>query len=76
MEAVVSEGTQDNCLLPMFNGLCEWFSGTLKKMLKRMAAEQLKGWPKFIVPLLFAYHEALQMSLGFSSFELVYDRAV
>ena len=61
---------------PMTNGMCERFNGTLKKMLKRMAAEQPKEWPRFISPLLFAYREAPQSSLKFSPFELVYGRAV
>ncbi|XP_076043783.1 uncharacterized protein LOC143026884 [Oratosquilla oratoria] len=60
----------------MCNGLRERFNGTLKKMLKRMAAEQPKEWSRFIAPLLFAYHEVPQASLQFSSFELVYGRSV
>ncbi|XP_042863191.1 uncharacterized protein LOC122247720 [Penaeus japonicus] len=30
---------------PEGNGLCERFNGTLKKMLKRMAADQPREWP-------------------------------
>ena len=59
---------------PQCNGLCERFNGTLKKMLRRMAAEQPKEWPRFVAPLLFAYREAPQQSLKFSPFELVYGR--
>ncbi|XP_063847238.1 uncharacterized protein LOC135092552 [Scylla paramamosain] len=61
---------------PMGNGLCERFNGTLKKMLKRLAAEQPKEWPRFVAPLLFAYREAPQSTLKFSPFELLYGRAV
>ncbi|XP_070000911.1 uncharacterized protein [Penaeus vannamei] len=61
---------------PMCNGLCERFNGTLKKMLKRMAAEQPKEWPRYLAPLLFAYREVPQSSLKFSPFELVYGRTV
>ena len=61
---------------PMSNGLCERFNGTLKKMLKRMTAEQPKEWPRFIAPLLFAYREAPQSSTRFSPFEMVYGRCV
>ncbi len=61
---------------PMCNGLCERFNGTLKKMLKRLAAEQPKEWPRFVAPLLFAYREAPQSTLKFSPFELLYGRAV
>ncbi|XP_076031045.1 uncharacterized protein LOC143019237 [Oratosquilla oratoria] len=61
---------------PMCNGLCERFNGNPKKMLKRMAAEQPKEWPRFIAPLLFAYREVPQASLQLSPFELVYGRSV
>ncbi|XP_069970994.1 uncharacterized protein [Penaeus vannamei] len=61
---------------PMCNGLCERFNGTLKKRLKRMAAEQPKEWPRYLAPLLFAYREVPQSSLKFSPFELVYGRTV
>ena len=57
---------------PICNGLVERFNQTLKKMLKRMCAEQPRDWDKYIDPLLFAYREAPQESLGFSPFELLY----
>lgn len=60
----------------MGNGLCERFNGTLKKMLKSMAAEQPKEWPRYLAPLLFAYREAPQSSTRFSPFELMYGRSV
>ena len=60
---------------PMCNGLCERFKDTLKKMLKRMAAEQPKEWPRFIALLLFAYRK-VHASIQFSPFELVYGRSV
>ena len=44
-------------------------------MLKRMAAEQPKEWPRFIALLLFAYRK-VQASIQFSPFELVYGRSV
>ena len=37
-----------------------------------MCAERPKDWDKYIDPLLFAYREAPQESLGFSPFELQY----
>ncbi|XP_076031117.1 uncharacterized protein LOC143019364 [Oratosquilla oratoria] len=61
---------------PQCNGLCERFNGTLKKMLRRMASEQPKEWPRFVAPLLFAYREAPQSSLKHSPFELIYGRQV
>ena len=45
-------------------------------MLKRLAAEQPKEWPRYIAPLLFVYREAPQSSLKFSPFELPYGSAV
>ena len=57
---------------PICNGLVEWFNQTIKKMLMRMCAERPKDWDKYIDPLLFAYREAPQESLGFSPFELLY----
>ncbi|XP_077508305.1 uncharacterized protein LOC144119604 [Amblyomma americanum] len=61
---------------PMANGLVEKMNGTLKKMLRRMCAEQPKDWDRFIEPLLFAYREVAQASTGFSPFELLYGRNV
>lgn len=57
---------------PMTNGLCERFNGTIKRMLKRVAAERPRDWDRYLVPLLFAFREVPQESLGFSPFELMY----
>jgi hypothetical protein len=61
---------------PSCNGLVEKFNGTLKNMLRRMCSERPQDWDRFIDPLLFAYREAPQDSLGFSPFELLYGRTV
>ena len=61
---------------PICNGLTEKFNGTLKRMLRRLCAEQPKQWYRFINPLLFAYREVPQASTGFSPFELLYGRTV
>ena len=53
-------------------GLVERFNDTLKKLLTRMCTERPKDWYKYIDPLLFAYREVPQESLGFSPFELIY----
>ena len=45
-------------------------------MLKRMCSERPKDWDRYIAPLLFAYREVPQESLGFSPFELLYGRTV
>ena len=61
---------------PICNGLSEKFNGTLKKMLRRLCANQPRQWYRFINPLLFAYGEVPQESTGFSPFELLYGRTV
>ena len=42
-------------------------------MLTRMCTQHPKDWDKYVDPLLFAYREVSQESLGFSSFELIYE---
>ncbi|XP_064472919.1 uncharacterized protein LOC135387751 [Ornithodoros turicata] len=61
---------------PMGNGLVEKFNGTIKIMLKRMCEERPRDWDRYLSPLLFAYREVPQASLGFSPFELLYGRHV
>jgi len=61
---------------PICNGLVEKFNGTLKNMLKHMCDEKPKDWDRYIGPLLFAYREVKQDSLGYSPFELLYGRTV
>ena len=55
---------------PMCNGLVERFHATMKQMLRRMCAERLKDWDKYLPASLFAIREVPQESLGFSPFEL------
>ena len=50
---------------PACDGLVERFNGTLKTMLKKLCVEKPKQWDRYIDPLLFAYREAPQDSLGF-----------
>jgi len=61
---------------PICNGLIEKFNGTLKSMLRHMCAEKPKDWDRYVAPLLFAYREVRQDSLGYSPFELLYGRTV
>jgi len=61
---------------PMCNGLVEKFNGTLKAMIVKMSRERPKDWDRYVTPLLFAYREVPQESLGFSPFELLYGRSV
>lgn len=60
----------------MGNGMVEKYNGTLKTMLRRMCREKPKCWDRYLAPLLFAYREVPQASLGFSPFELIYGRHV
>jgi len=60
----------------MCNGLVEKFNGTLKNMLRKLCAEKPKDWDRYINPLLFAYREVRQESLGYAPFELIYGRTV
>lgn len=61
---------------PICNGLVEKFNGTLKQMIKRMCGERPKDWDKYLNPMLFAFREVPQESLGFSPFQLLYGRKV
>jgi len=61
---------------PMCNVLVEKFNGNLKTMLRHMCAEKPKDWDRYIGPLLFAYREVRQESMGYSPFELLYGRTV
>ena len=61
---------------PMTNGFVERFNGTLKQMLKRVCADRPRDWDRYINPVLFAYIEVPQESVGFSPFELVFGRCI
>ena len=45
-------------------------------MLRKAATQEGKDWDKLLPYLLFAYREVLQLSTGFSPFELLYGRSV
>ncbi|XP_040065689.1 uncharacterized protein LOC120839486 [Ixodes scapularis] len=61
---------------PMCNGLVERYNGTLRQMLSKMCLEKPRSWDRYLAPLLFAYREVPQASLGFSPFDLIYGRHV
>ena len=61
---------------PICNGLVEKFNGTLKRMLKKLCEEKPRDWDSYLSPLLFAYREVPQETLGFSPFELLYGRSI
>lgn len=61
---------------PACNGLVEKFNGTLKLMLKRLCIDKPKDWDRYLGPVLFAFRDAPQESLGFTPFELIYGRSV
>ena len=60
----------------MCNGMCEKFNDTIKKMIKRLAAERPRDWDRYLAPALFAYREVPNETTGFSPFELLYGRDV
>ena len=59
---------------PQSQGALERFHQTLKSMLHTYCFEQDKDWDEGVHLLLFAAHEAVQESLGFSPFELLFTR--
>lgn len=61
---------------PQTDGLVEWFNGTLKSMLRKVATEEGKDWDRLISYLLFAYREVPQASTRFSIFKLLYGRCM
>ena len=61
---------------PQSQGALERFHQTLKSMLRAYCYEQDKDWDKGVHLLLFAAREAVQESLAFSPFELLFGREV
>ena len=61
---------------PQENGLVQSFNETLKNMLRKMCEEKSSDCDRYLPAVLFAYREAPQDSVGFSSFELLYGRTV
>ena len=61
---------------PQSQGALERFHQTLKSMIRTYCYDQEKDWDEGIHLLLFAAREAVQESLGFSPFELVFGREV
>ncbi|XP_065416479.1 uncharacterized protein LOC135974099 [Chrysemys picta bellii] len=59
---------------PQTDGLVERFNRTLKSMLRKFPAEDLRHWDQFLPPLLLAIREVPQTSTKFSPFELLYGR--
>ena len=61
---------------PESQGALERFHQTLKTMLKTYCNDHQKDWDKGVPFVLFAAREAVQESLGFSPFELVFGHTV
>ena len=61
---------------PESQGALERFHQTFKTMIKMYCIENSKDWDEGIHLLLFAVHESVQKSLGFSPFELVFGHVV
>merc|ERR1711860_195429 len=61
---------------PESQGALERFHQTLKSMLKKYCQQYDKDWDNGVHFVLFAAREAVQESLGFSPFELVFGHSV
>ena len=62
---------------PMTNGLNERYNGLIKRVLRKLSAENPRSWDRYLHPTLFALRDSPCESLGkFSSFELLYGRQV
>jgi len=56
---------------PEAQGKVERFNGTLKSILKKLAAERIGDWDRFVDPALFSYRSCVQASTGYSPFTLM-----
>ena len=61
---------------PESQGALEQFHQTLKNMLQAYCAKNDKDWDEGVHLVLFAAKEAVQESLGFSPFQLVFGHMV
>ena len=61
---------------PESQGVLERFHQTLKNMMRTYCFEQEKNWDESVHLLLFATREAVQESLGFSPFQLIFGHTV
>ena len=61
---------------PESQGALERFHQTLKNMIRTYCLDFEKDWDEGVHLLLFAAREAVQETLGFSPFELVFGRTV
>ncbi|XP_059177648.1 uncharacterized protein K02A2.6-like [Physella acuta] len=59
---------------PNSNGMVERFNGSLKHMLRKLAANEPDDWDRFLGAALFAYREAPNESTRFSPYEIVFGR--
>ncbi|KAI2667949.1 Retrovirus-related Pol polyprotein from transposon 17.6 [Labeo rohita] len=59
---------------PQTDGLVERFNQTLKRMLKRVAADDRKDWDQMLPYVLFGVREVPQASTSFTPFELLFGR--
>jgi len=60
----------------MGNGIVENFNKTIKNLLKKVSAEKLKDWHRYLGPLMFAVRDTPQDSSGLTPFELLYGHEV
>ncbi|GFO40551.1 pro-pol polyprotein [Plakobranchus ocellatus] len=51
------------------NGMIERLSGSLKRMVNKLAVEKPDNWDKFLPPVLFAFREVPSTSTGYAPFK-------
>ena len=70
------EQVKSSAYHPESQGALERFHQTLKNMLRTYCVDTEKEWDEGVHLVLFAAREAVQDSLGFSPFELIFGRTV
>ena len=75
-QQVMHAGYKSSPYYPESQGDLERFHQTLKNMIRSYCFGAEKDWDKCIHLLLFTVRESVQESLGFSSFELVFDNTL
>ena len=76
MEQLGVQCVNSSAYHPQSQGALERFHQTLKNMMRVYCCEVERDWDEGVPLLLFAVREAVQESLGFSPFELVFGHSV
>jgi len=74
MSAVTYPQNLDYPIQPKCNGLVERFNRTLLNMLAICAKDHPFDWEYHIRPVCMAYYNGVQSSIGYTPFNLIFDR--